>query len=366
MKCNDIILIGDIMNRRIVKIGELLTGEKNNICDVSGVLVGHSTIKTDKIHTGVTAILPHNGNIFKEKVVASTYSYNGFGKSMGLVQIEELGTIETPILLTNTLNIGKVSDALISYKLKRNPEIGVTTSTVNPIVGECNDGSINEIQKRAVEEKNVYEAIESANNDFEQGDIGAGCGMKCHGFKGGIGSSSRVLSIDGNKYTVGVLVNSNFGSSNGKDLIFKGRHLGPLIKNYNNKQEEDKGSIIVVIATDIPLDYRQLKRVCKRAEIGIGRTGSYAGNGSGDIMIAFSTKNHVFHFNEKAIENIERFNDDNINIVFKAVVDATEEAVLNSLLFSHSTISYDGKYIKSLTEYKELFEDLLYAGETDD
>lgn len=354
------------MKRRIVKIGDLKTGTKNNICDVKGVLVGHSSVINETSHTGVTAILPHDGNLFREKVVASSYSYNGFGKSMGLVQIEELGTIETPILLTNTLSIGKVSDGLISYKIKRNPEIGVTTSTVNPIVLECNDGSINEIQNRVLSEKNVLEAIENANDDFIQGDIGAGCGMKCHGFKGGIGSSSRVFSIGGKEYTIGVLVNSNFGSSNGKDLIFKGRHLGELIKNYDNKQEEDKGSIIVVIATDIPLDYRQLKRVCKRAELGIARTGSYAGNGSGDIMVAFSTKNHVLHFSEKATETIERFNDDNINIVFKAVLDATEEAILNSLLFSHHVVSYNGTHIKSLMEYKSLFDDLLCNGDLDE
>lgn len=346
--------------KRIVKIGSFETGSKNNICDVEGVLVGHSTIENDRNHTGVTAILPHNGNIFREKVVASSFSYNGYGKSMGLIQIEELGTIETPILLTNTLNIGKVSNALISYELEKNPEIGVKTSTVNPIVMECNDGSINDIQSRVVEEKNVYEAINTASDDFIQGNIGGGAGMKCHGFKGGIGSSSRVLEIDGVKYTIGVLVNSNFGASNGRDLIFKGRPLGELIKNYHNKEEEDKGSIIVVVATDLPLDYRQLKRVCKRAELGIARTGSYAGNGSGDIILSFSTKNHFYHFNDKAIETIERFSDNKIDKVFKATVDATEEAVLNSMLYSSGVKSYNGTYIKSLMEYKELFADLLF------
>lgn len=345
--------------KRIVKIGNFETGSKNNICDVEGVLVGHSTIETDRNHTGVTAILPHNGNIFREKVVASSFSYNGYGKSMGLIQIEELGTIETPILLTNTLNIGKVSNALISYELEKNPEIGVKTSTVNPIVMECNDGSINDIQSRVVEEKNVYEAINTASDDFVQGNIGGGAGMKCHGFKGGIGSSSRVLEIDGVKYTIGVLVNSNFGASNGRDFIFKGRPLGELIKNYHNQEEEDKGSIIVVVATDLPLDYRQLKRICKRAELGIARTGSYAGNGSGDIILAFSTKNHFNHFSDKAIETIERFSDNKIDKVFKATVDATEEAVLNSMLYSSGVKSYNGTYIKSLMEYKELFADLL-------
>ena len=348
-----------MIEKRIVKIGNIETGKRNNICDVEGVLVGHSTVESDNVHTGITAILPHNGNMFREKVVGASYSYNGYGKSMGLVQVEELGTIETPILLTNTLNIGKVSDGLISYMIKDNPEIGVSTSTVNPIVMECNDGSINEIQLRVLDEKNVLEAINNATDDFKQGNIGGGIGMKCHGFKGGIGSSSRIVKYDDKEYTIGVLVNSNFGSSNGKDLIFKGRPLGELIKNYDLKQEEDKGSIIVVVATDAPLDYRQLKRISKRAELGIGRTGSYAGNGSGDIIIAFSTANKVKHFADNAIDNIERFSDNYINRIFQAVVDATEEAVLNSLLYSKGVKSYNGIYHKSLMEYKDLFDDLL-------
>lgn len=347
------------MQNRLVKIGEIKTGKKNNICDVEGVLVGHASVNKDNNHTGITVVLPHSDNMFKNKVVASSYTYNGFGKSMGLVQIEELGTIETPIVLTNTLSIGKVSDALISYMIKENPEIGITTSTVNPVVMECNDGSINEIQNRVLNEKHLTDAISSAKDDFLQGAVGAGTGMKCHGFKGGIGSSSRVLTFDGKTYTIGVLVNSNFGSSNGRDLIFKGRNLGDLIKDYNLKIEEDKGSIIVVIATDLPLDARQLKRVAKRAELGIARTGSYAGNGSGDIMIAFSTKNRVLHFQDGYIEKIERFNENKINEVFKATVDATEEAVLNSMLFAKGMTSYQGIYIKSLMEYQKLFQDLL-------
>lgn len=348
-----------MIEKRIIEIGEMPIGKKNNICDVKGVKVGHSTVETDNVHTGITAILPHDGNMFREKVVSAAYSYNGFGKSMGLVQIEELGTIETPILLTNTLNIGKVSDGLISYMLKDNPNIGVSTSTVNPAVMECNDGSINEIQKRVLDEKHVFEAIENATDDFKQGNIGGGTGMKCHGFKGGIGSSSRIVKYDNKEYTVGVLVNSNFGSSNGQDLIIKGRQMGELIKDYNLKQEEDKGSIIVVVATDVPLDSRQLKRVAKRAELGIARTGSYAGNGSGDIIIAFSTENKVNHSNETAISNITRFSDNYINQIFKATVEATEEAVINSMLYSTGVKSYNGTYYKSLMEYKELFKDLL-------
>ena len=344
---------------RIIKIGEYSTGKLNNICDVPGVLVGHSTIYNDQNKTGITTILPHNGNLFKNKVVASSYVFNGFGKSVGLIQVDELGTIETPIVLTNTLAVGKTTDALVSYMIKDNPEIGRTTSTVNSLVLECNDGSINDIQNRVLNEKNLVDAINNASKEFEQGGVGAGAGMKCHGFKGGIGSSSRLVKISDKIYTIGVLVNSNFGSSNGANLIFKGKSLGGLIKDYNNKSEEDKGSIIVVIATDLPLDNRQLKRICKRSELGIARTGSYAGNGSGDIMIAFSTTNIVKHYSNEAIEQVLRFSDNYINQVFNAVVDATEEAVLNSMLFAKETKSYNGTIIKSLNEYRTLFEELI-------
>ena len=345
--------------KRIIEIGNYKSGLLNNICDVKGVLVGHSTIDKNNIHTGITTILPHTGNLFKKKVVAASYVYNGFGKSIGLIQIDELGTIETPIVLTNTLSVGNVANGLISFMLQDNNNIGRTTSTINPIVLECNDGAINDIQSRVLNEKHIYESIENANSDFEEGAIGAGCGMKCHGFKGGIGSSSRIIEIQGNEYTIGVLVNSNFGSSNGSDLIIKGRHIGPLIKDYQLKEEEDKGSIIVVIATDLPLDARQLKRVCKRAELGIARTGSYAGHGSGDIMVAFSTANILDVDCNEAITSVKRFNEDYINKVFKAVVDATEEAVLNSMFHAKTTISYNGTIIKSLNEFKKCFDDLL-------
>lgn len=344
---------------RKVRIGNIKTGTNNNICDVPGVLVGHSTINNNVNKTGITAILPHSGNIFKEKVVACSYVYNGFGKSIGLLQVDELGSIESPILLTNTLCVGKVADGLISYMLKNNNDIGVTTSTINSLVLECNDGSINKIQNRIISEEDVIKAIENACLNFEQGSVGAGTGMKCHGFKGGIGSSSRIVKVQDKEYTIGVLVNSNFGSSNGKDLIFKGKALGNLIDDYDLKQEEDKGSIIIVIATDAPLDSRQLKRLCKRAELGVARTGSYAGNGSGDIILAFTTENKIIHDCKDSVTKIKRFSDDYINALFKAVVDVTEEAILNSMLYSNGCYSYNGTYYKSINEYKELFVDLL-------
>jgi D-aminopeptidase len=345
--------------KRLIKIGDFKVGPNNNISDVNGVLVGHSTISNENNHTGVTVVLPHSGNLFKEKVVAGSFVYNGFGKSVGLIQVEELGTIETPIVLTNTLSVCNMTDSLITYMLKDNPEIGKTTSTINSLVLECNDGSINDIQNRVLKDENLFDAITSANADFLEGSVGAGSGMKCHGFKGGIGSSSRIVKIQDKEYTIGVLVNSNFGSSNGSDLIIKGRHMGELIKNYDLEQTEDKGSIIVVIATDAPLDSRQLTRLCKRAELGIARTGSYAGNGSGDIMVGFSTTNKVVHYPNGCVDMIERFSDNYINKLFKATVDATEEAVLNSMFHSIGMKSYNGTYYKSINEYKKLFEDLL-------
>ena len=344
---------------RIVKIGSIETGKKNNICDVPGVLVGHTTIIDGVNKTGVTAILPHSGNMFQKKVVGASYVFNGFGKSVGLMQLDELGAIETPIILSNALSASKVANGLISYMLKDNPEIGVTTSTVNPLVLECNDGSINQTQNRIVTENDIFNAIDKASSVFEQGAVGAGTGMRCHGFKSGIGSASRIIKIKDKEYVLGVLVNSNFGRSNGIDLIFKGRHLGPLIKNYNLEQETDKGSIIVVIATNAPLDNRQLKRVAARAIIGIGRTGSFGGNGSGDVFVSFSTSNNVMHFNDDVEEQIIRIPDSYIDKFFEATVEATEESVLNSLLYAKGMKSYNGKYFKSLMEYKELFNDLL-------
>lgn len=345
--------------KRLIKIGELETGKFNNICDVSGVKVGHSTLEEGPFHTGVTAILPHEGNMFREKVVGAQFAFNGFGKSIGLMQIEELGSIETPILLTATLNVTKVADGLVDYMLEQNPDICVSTSTVNPIVMECNDASISDLRKKPLDYKNVIEAINNAKSDFLEGNVGAGCGMKCHGFKGGIGSSSRIVKVGDKSFTIGILVNSNFGSSNGKDLIIKGRHMGDLIKDYNLKAEEDKGSIVVVLATDAPLDSRQLKRLLKRTEIGIGRTGSYAGNGSGDVMVGFSTAQIIKHYEENVTVPFTRFTEDYINMLFKATVEATEEAVLNSMLHSSSVVSYTGIKVKSLNEYKELFKDFL-------
>lgn len=350
LECNEIKI------RRFVSIGDGLTGKLNNICDVPGVSVGQFTLNKDDYHTGITVIKPHSGNLFKEKVVGAGYSFNGFGKSVGLVQVEELGTIESNVVFTSTMNVGKVMDGVIEDALNLNPEIAISTGTINSLVMECNDGSLNKSRDRILDKVDYFKALDDLKEDFVQGDIGAGMGMTCHGFKGGIGSSSRLIEYNGKTYTLGVIVNSNFGSGNGKDLIFKGRALGDKIIAYN-EATEDKGSIVACLATDLPLNERQIKRLLKRVEIGIGRTGSYAGNGSGDVFVGFSTTNLVKHFVNEPVDNVLRFSDNYINTVFKRTVEATEEAVLNSMLFSHPLKGFL-KEVKSLNEYNELFSDL--------
>ena len=307
-----------------IKIGRGTPGARNLITDVPGVKVGHVTIRDGAdINTGVTAILPHEGNLFQEKVMASSCVINGFGKTMGLVQVEELGTIETPIIMTNTLSIGTAATALIKYMLQQNEDIGVKTGTVNPLVCECNDGTLNDIRGLHVKEEHVFEALANCSEDFAEGVVGSGTGMCCLGLKGGIGSASRIVKLDGTEYTVGALVMSNFGGAG--RLLIEGRHMGQEIKDKLEAQQ-DKGSIIMLIATDIPLSERQLKRVARRAAVGLARTGSYYGNGSGDIAIAFTTANRVPHYSKNAVMDMKMLADSKIDPVFDMAAEAVEEA----------------------------------------
>lgn len=346
---------GEIMeNKKIrdfgINIGSLATGKNNSITDVKGVKVGNITLDDGSIKTGVTAILPHEGNIFKEKLIAACHVINGFGKSTGLIQIEELGTLETPIILTNTLSVGTAHEALVRYMLGGNEDIGTTTGTVNPIICECNDGMINDIRGLHIKQDHIYKAIEKCDVDFEEGNVGAGTGMICYDLKGGIGSSSRIIELDNKNYTLGVLVLSNFGSL--ENLILNGEKLGQTlvekIKGINLTEEQ--GSIIVILATDIPLSSRQLKRVIKRTYPGISRTGSYTGNGSGEVVIGFSTANKLNHYEEKDIVNLKAINENKIDRIFKSTVEATEEAILNSLICSNSSIDRKGNIVYSLKD----------------
>lgn len=332
-----------------IKIGRGTPGQRNLITDVPGVKVGHVTIRDGAdINTGVTAILPHEGNLFQEKVMASSCVINGFGKTMGLVQVEELGTIETPIIMTNTLSIGTAATALIKYMLQQNEDIGVKTGTVNPLVCECNDGTLNDIRGLHVKEEHVFEALANCSEEFEEGVVGSGTGMCCLGLKGGIGSASRIVKLDDKEYTVGALVMSNFGGAG--RLLIEGRHMGQEIKDKLEAQQ-DKGSIIMLIATNIPLTERQLKRVARRAGVGLARTGSYYGNGSGDIAIAFTTANRIPHYSKTAVMDMKMIADSKIDPVFDMAAEAVEEAIISSLYHAETTTGRAGKVKYGLRDF---------------
>jgi D-aminopeptidase len=336
-----------------IEIGNLHTGERNCITDVPGVKVGHTTISNGDIQTGVTAILPHSGNLFNEKVLGSLYTINGFGKTTGSIQLEELGTIETPIILTNTLAVGVGMQAIVEYTLKNNPAIGRTTGTVNALVCECNDMVLNDIRQVSVTKEHVFQAIEQASKEFAEGNIGAGTGMVCFGLKGGIGSSSRIIKLNDQTFTIGTLVLTNFGKM--EHLTIDGKKVGPLIKDRLTTNiepgEKEKGSIIIIVATDLPLSERQLKRVLKRTTVGLSKTGSYIGDGSGDLAIGFTTAHKIIHEDPSTFSTRQIIQDYLLDVVFQATADATEEAILNSLLASETTVGRNGQKIYSLRTF---------------
>ncbi|WP_226537100.1 P1 family peptidase [Fictibacillus halophilus] len=325
---------------RGILVGTLSPGKKNCITDVEGVRVGHFTLdypinNNGYACTGVTAILPHEGNLFQEKVTAASYVMNGFGKTAGLVQLNELGVLESPIMLTNTFGVPAVTQGTLEYMLEQNPEIGDTTGTVNVVVGECNDSYLNSIRHFPVKAEHAVEAITKATDEaVVEGAIGAGKGMICFGYKGGIGTSSRTVS----EFSLGCLVLSNFG----KREEFKYSHL--KVDESEGISETSDGSIMIVLATDAPLSDRQLLRVAKRCGIGLGRTGSHFGNGSGDIVIAFSTAHKIPHFYEKETEVRTQLREDLpvMNELFTAAAEATEEAILNSLSQAETTTGRNG------------------------
>lgn len=316
---------------------DMKKGKNNLITDVKGVKVGHCTLSQGDIQTGVTVILPHEHNVFQNKYIAASHVINGFGKTTGLIQINELGTLESPIALTNTLSVGIVQQAIVKYMLSLNKDIGATTGTINVVVGECNDMTLNDIRQCTIEEKHVYQAIENANTFFEQGAVGAGRGMCCFEMKGGIGSSSRMLTLDDYEYTIGVLVLSNFGLMN--DFI-------PFSLTQGHKEQE-QGSIMIIIACDIPLTSRQLQRVCKRMSIPLGRLGSYMGNGSGDIVIAFSSANEIPHVLNQDIMDVKCVHENCMDKIFRGAIEACEEAILNSLKYAKTTIGKNGNIVYS-------------------
>lgn len=337
-----------------IKTGILTPGPHNGITDVQGVKVGQFTwAESPDIYTGVTAILPHTGNLFQHKVPAAIYAGNGFGKLAGYTQVEELGNIETPIVLTNTLSVPAAMNGLISYTLQQtgNEEV----RSVNAVVGETNDGGLNDIRARKIKEEHILEAIDSAHaGPVAEGNVGAGAGTQCFGFKGGIGTSSRVLPSKLGGYTVGVLVQTNFGGV----LQIAGVPVGEELNRYYLKdrlQDNPDGSCMIVVATDAPLDARNLKRLAKRAMLGLARTGGIASNGSGDYVVAFSTyeANRIPYVMKENILYQHYLHNDAVSPLFLATIEATEEAILNSL-FAAQTIEAGKRKVEAIPVEKVL------------
>lgn len=320
------------------------SGKYNTLTDVPGVRVGHITLHEkltddDMICTGVTAILPHDRNVFKEKVRAASHVSNGFGKTCGLIQVDELGLIESPIMLTNTFSVGAVLDGTLQYMLKGNKDIGETTSSINIVVGECNDSYLNSMRLQKIQPHHAISAIEKANSGaFEQGDVGAGKGMVCFGYKGGIGSASHVIHLNDTTYTIACLVLSNFGKK--EDALFA----------HWKRQSIDTpdGSTMMILATDAPLYDRQLKRLAKRCTAGLGRTGSYLAHGSGDIAIAFSTANTYPHESDSESGSLNFIRDDAplMDQCLKSAATLTEQAILNSLKYAETTEGRKGRVVE--------------------
>lgn len=330
------------------QVGRMEKGTRNAITDVPGVRVGHCTVDNDRHKTGVTVILPCEDDIYQQKMVAACHVLNGFGKTTGLMQIEELGTLETPIALTNTLNVGLVHDAMVEYMCRQGEKAGYRITTVNPVVCECNDGSLNDIRHRAVGEKEVFAAIKSANLAFAQGDVGAGKGMTCHDLKGGIGSASRIMEIGEERFTLGVLTLCNHGSL--RDLTIGGDNIGQRIEQQLMADTPDKGSCIMILATDLPVTSRQLGRIIRRCSVGLARLGSYTGHGSGEVMIGFSTANRMPE-RDCGMCAFRCIHEEQIDKAFRAAAEATEEAVLNAMGNAHTVTGYSGKVRRSLQEF---------------
>ena len=350
-----------------LKIGILPTGALNSITDVPGVRVGHSTVvRNENVRTGVTAILPHGGNLFQEKVPGAIFVGNGFGKLMGSTQVNELGEIETPILLTSTLSVPRVGDFLLDYMLALPGNENV--QSINPLVAETNDGYLNDIRGRHITREDVFAAIKTAQTGkTEEGSIGAGTGTIAFGFKGGIGTASRRLPASLGGYTIGVLVQTNFGGVLTIDGAPVGVELGKyylkdeveksenpkrnVSQNKNNVNDLADGSIIIVIATDAPVDARQLKRMAARSMMGLARTGAAATNGSGDYAIAFSTAPEVrikSSGDNRAPRDVKLLPNDAMSPLFLAVIEATEEAIYNSLFRATTVTGRKNRTVEAL------------------
>ncbi len=363
-------------------IGTLPAGPRNTITDVAGVTVGHCTLAEGDVQTGVTVVRPHGGDAFRDKVPAAAVVLNGFGKSVGLVQVEELGTLETPIALTNTFAVGPVATAQVRACIAENPETGRALPTVNPLVFECNDGYLNDIQRIAVTEAHYRQALEACSAQVPQGAVGAGRGMSSFQMKGGIGTASRIASVGtGTRHTVGALVLANYGRL--PNLVFAGHAVGaalagriadrpppgdaiddpcaaaaaerdpaapPAYETPAGHDAPERGSIILLVATDAPLDARQLRRLALRAGAGLARTGSVFGHGSGDIALAFSTAYTVPADPARPMPALAMLHDALLDPLFQAVADSTEQAIVHALWHAPAVTGRDGHHRPALAD----------------
>jgi D-aminopeptidase len=340
-----------------VPVGDLPTGPHNAITDVPEVLVGHETLlRGDTTRTGVTVVVPGPGSAFHHKFPAAVAVLNAFGKATGVTQVGELGTIETPIALTNSLAVGSAYEGLVRHALATHDDIGVRTSTVNPVVFECNDGLLNDIRARTVTPEHVLAALSAAApGPVAEGPVGAGTGMVCYGWRGGIGTASRLV----HGYTVGALLLTNFGRA--AELRVAGVPVGSSVRPAGDPVERGAGSCIVVLATDAPLDARQLGRLARRAGVGLARTGSVMQHGSGEYAIAFSTANRVPHYPAAAVRQVTVLAEDGpaLDALFTAVAEAVAEAVLNALFAGTGIAGVRGRFVDALPVDRVL--DLVHA-----
>lgn len=352
-----------------IKIGRFQTGKLNAITDVKGLKVGHSTIIEGKgnlvvgegpARTGVTAILP-NDDVFMERVVGGSFILNGAGEVSGITQVTEWGLIESPILLTNTLSVGVCNDSIVKHLIKKHPGIGVDYDVVIPLIGECDDSWLNDVAGRHVKEHHIYEAVENARSGpVEEGSVGGGTGMHTCGFKAGIGTSSRKVPVEDQSYTLGVLVMSNFGHM--RELRIDGCPVGKILEphfEHIKKRMFNYGSIIAVVATDAPMLTHQLHRLAKRCALGIGRVGSHASHGSGEIILAMSTGNTLSRVHKRVYSKFNSMIDENLNPFYEAVIECTEEAILNSMFMAESMYGVNDNFVPAipLDKVKEVMTD---------
>ena len=334
------------------RVGSLPAGALDAITDVPGVALGHCTLADGATQTGASVLLPQPGNLFLHKLPAGLAVINGFGKSLGLMQVQELGTLESPIALVSTLAVGSAATALVRDGLAQNPELARSLPTLNPLVFECNDGWLNDARTLALQESHVAQALAAAREAqgrFAQGSVGAGRGMSCHGLKGGIGSASRRVAWQGREFSLGALVLANQGRP--EALTIAGRRIGAQLQaRLQAEAGPERGSIIVLLATDAPLDARQLGRVARRAAAGLARTGSDYGHGSGDIALAFSTAWRVPQLADETMPAVAMLHESALDGLFQAAAEATEQAIVHALFAATTVTGRDGRTRRALTD----------------